>query len=178
MEGCRFIFQDLNATFSCCYSTQARGDDLCDPQRQDERCRKNVRVDERETSCVIFLTDIKHSDGGRYHVIFPGKLYDNKWIQINVKDGSGLNITEAGLKNDLKGWTISNNTIFILIVIVIVILIVILFVVVLFAIRCFISERRFFRRLENVVRQDSMGTYLRPKLGAGVPLWSEFSAKV
>jgi len=144
IEGCRFIFQDLKATFSCCYSTQARGDDLCDPQRQDGRCRKNVRVDEREASCVIFLTDIKHSDGGRYHVIFPGKLHDNKWIQINVKDGSGLDV--AGLKNDLEEETGSNKTIVSLIIFVVILVVLVLIAIVVLI----LYVRRLTMRLEGL----------------------------
>merc|ERR1712080_156038 len=75
--------------------------DLCDPERQDGRCRKNVRVDERETACVIFLTDIQHSDGGRYHVVFPGRTTSNKWILINVKGGPVTQTTIAGWNTDL-----------------------------------------------------------------------------
>ena len=57
-DGCRFIYQDQRKTFSCCYSALARGEDLCDPDRQDDRCRKKdtYRVEEREgtfvTSCI------------------------------------------------------------------------------------------------------------------------------
>jgi len=85
-KGCRFISQDVNRTYSCCYSTLARGDSLCDPERQGEQCRKDVRVQEREHSCVIFLFNVQQSDAGYYQVIFPGALTDNTLVEVTVNE--------------------------------------------------------------------------------------------
>jgi len=115
IEGCRFISQDENKTFSCCYSALARGDDLCDPQRQDERCRKaeTVICEEREGSCVIHLLDIHLSDAGDYHVIFPGKLHDNKWIKVKItqreSEREERSLLPEGMEIKIRGMNDTEN---------------------------------------------------------------------
>merc|ERR1711890_56814 len=158
-------FQGLDKSLSCCYSAQARGDDLCDPERQDGRCRKNVRVDERETACVIFLTDIQHSDGGRYHVVFPGRTTSNKWILINVKDGSRLNIPIAGWTTDIEGWISSNKTIVILLTVHAVIFVITQLVTIRVCCYCCNRQRRITRRMETVeAKLDSIEIGLGPRV--------------
>jgi len=87
-DGCRFLTQNPEESFSCCFSAQQRGDDLCDPNRQDGRCRgkDTFKVEEREGSCVILLKKFNVTDVGSYHAIFPGKLADNKWTKVKLKE--------------------------------------------------------------------------------------------
>jgi len=103
-DGCRFIYQDQRKTFSCCYSALARGEDLCDPDRQDDRCRKKdtYRVEEREGTCVIFIKIFQQQDVGDYHVVFPGKLADNKWVKMETdeNDTEDDKATEPNIKDE------------------------------------------------------------------------------
>jgi len=85
-EGCRFVSIDPTETFSCCYSDLARGETLCDPRRQDTRCRNKstFRVEEYEEACILHLYNTNLTDSGKYIVVFPGKLSDNKWVKLDV----------------------------------------------------------------------------------------------
>merc|ERR1711890_57643 len=85
-DGCRFVSMDLTVTVSCCYSALARGETLCDPRRQDSRCRNKstFRVEEAEEACILHLYITNLTDSGKYLVVFPGKLSDNKWVKLDV----------------------------------------------------------------------------------------------
>jgi len=111
--GCRFIYQDERKTFSCCYSALARGEDLCDPDRQDDRCRKKdtYRVEEREGTCVIFLNIFQQQDVGDHHVVFPGKLADNKWVKMETdeKDTENDISTEPKLEEENNSLSDQND---------------------------------------------------------------------
>merc|ERR1711890_1287 len=85
-DGCRFVSMNLAVTVSCCYSALARGETLCDPRRQDTRCRNKstFRVEEYEEACILHLYNTNLTDSGKYIVVFPGKLSDNKWVKLDV----------------------------------------------------------------------------------------------
>merc|ERR1711962_87580 len=106
-EGCKFVSNNVAKTFSCCYSTLARGDGLCDPTRQDSRCRNKstFRVEEAEEACVGYIHVTNPTDSGQYLVVFPGALSDNKWVQVIVEEEIVEETTEIELQ-DFKESTI------------------------------------------------------------------------
>jgi len=40
----------------------------------------------REGACVIVIHKFQNKDSGKFHVVFPGKLADNKWVQIDTTE--------------------------------------------------------------------------------------------
>jgi len=100
--GCRFTkSEEINQSkVTCCYSAELRGDDLCDPAQQGDRCRKkdSFLVEELEETrngvmtryCILHLQNIQTSDGGKYDVVFPGKTSDSGVINLKVRKWTEL----------------------------------------------------------------------------------------
>ena len=86
VSGCKLVLLDRVRNKTCCFSTPEREESMCEPSIQSGGCRslESVKVEEHPGYCKIILSEIKLEDTGRYMVIFPGNVSNNKEFEVKV----------------------------------------------------------------------------------------------
>ena len=90
VSGCKLVLLDRVRNKTCCFSTPEREESMCEPSIQSGGCRslESVKVEEHPGYCKIIFSEIKLEDTGRYMVIFPGNVSNNKEFEVKVEDKS------------------------------------------------------------------------------------------
>ena len=77
VRGCKLVFPE-------------KVESMCKSSIQSGGCRslESVKVEEHPGYCKIIFSKIKLEDTGRYMVIFPGNVSNNKEFEVKVEDKS------------------------------------------------------------------------------------------
>jgi hypothetical protein len=100
-KGCMFRFTSSDNKFTCCYIQYpiSKDSNLCNPEWQDEKCRKNTtyrvvekRIGHIAEQCILHLFGFQFGDVGEYKAVFPSGKNKNRLFYVSNSGLTGVEI--------------------------------------------------------------------------------------